>query len=1248
MQHATPNLEFLSKPEFLIQAWKKTSSYIRYHNWYADSLELDLASVDLPNFIMKLSEKVSDWENDPLKIVPAPKSQKWHINKKNMWVPDENISDKLRPLAHVSIKDQVIATAIMLCLADKMEKLQGNPLVSLEKPSERKKTISYGNRLYCSVDNNDELMHHWGSTKLYRSYYQDYNNFIKRSDVVAGEHHGDRRIYIVHSDLSKFYDRVSPDLLQTKISHLLGDGADPQFIALTQKVFNWEWDKRKSNIRCVENYTKYSQLEGFKQIALPQGLVASGFLSNVILKDFDEFLKASFNTAIINNMKVLDICRYVDDLRIVLSVEDNPGLDRIKDDIVFWLEEGLTTYAPGLKVSSNEKTKVIDVFGDERPLVKQSRRMKQIQTGISGGFDSIGGLEILSAIQGLIRSQSRFSKERVCNQSFRFSPLSDVGDNTVARFSAHRYRKTYRSLRLLLFDKVEQCTFCDEKNTAQDDEDCLVNFTRQELDEEARIFAIGLIENWINDPSNVRLLRVGLDIWPDVSILNNVLNLLNPYTLKNGGRKNKRRVAWYCLSEIFWAGATETGFLENQESFPESIDIDKYREALKIEGIRILNLPSQSIPWYLKQQILLFLLAFSPREISIKREGRINETKHYRRMVLLLQGNSVGRSDREFAMYAILARRSHLNEYNARDLITPHLTANRIEHILERDPSFAYELLAQPSLNSILNKRINTLLRNNNADISQGYEYLMDLVFENPKFTNVVNELSILKFSALFLSQYNNFELDKKYTIPPCAINITHNEDSIEYFEAMEIKLNNVHDTNSMYAPPIWCTIEDSWRFNLAYLIRFLLTRQYDYSRSVKRLSWKEDIPIYRVPESHWYQRDHGLYSGYSAFGSDWLPISDWTEKFLFALLQWPGCKESTFDVWIKKGTAEARHQIDLRAKYLKGMYGNHSSVLMVPITAPPFKRQQDGTRPLRACIVQKVIPKDVCFNNSDLTFSDPMVRRCHRNHLVASLAAVRKLLDLRETHRCRNSRLDLLIFPELSIHPQDIYQYLVPFARDRKTVILAGMNYTEIEPNQPLVNSALWIIPTRTPEGGLQTVIRRQGKGNLSPREIANFNSSRTQIIHFRPCQWIINYLWSGEEGPPLKLTSSICYDATDIRLAADLREESDVYIIPAFNRDVKTYDQMALALHYHMYQMVIVANNGTYGGSSAFAPFKKDYKREIFHLHGQPQASVAFLEIDNIGEFLSRWNVQSQEVEVTDQDNLPQRARWKTRPAR
>ena len=41
-----PRLDQLSEEYVLVQAWKKTAAFIRYHNWYSDTLELDRAAVN--------------------------------------------------------------------------------------------------------------------------------------------------------------------------------------------------------------------------------------------------------------------------------------------------------------------------------------------------------------------------------------------------------------------------------------------------------------------------------------------------------------------------------------------------------------------------------------------------------------------------------------------------------------------------------------------------------------------------------------------------------------------------------------------------------------------------------------------------------------------------------------------------------------------------------------------------------------------------------------------------------------------------------------------------------------------------------------------------------------------------------------------------------------------------------------------------------------------------------------------------
>lgn len=134
-EQLVPRLELLGEEYVLVQAWKKTSTYIRSHNWYYDTLALERASVDLPRFIDELRERLQSmdrWENDPVRIVPAPKSQRWEL-RGDTWKPDGGTeSVRLRPLGHVGLADQVVATALMLCLADRIKTRQGDPTLSLD------------------------------------------------------------------------------------------------------------------------------------------------------------------------------------------------------------------------------------------------------------------------------------------------------------------------------------------------------------------------------------------------------------------------------------------------------------------------------------------------------------------------------------------------------------------------------------------------------------------------------------------------------------------------------------------------------------------------------------------------------------------------------------------------------------------------------------------------------------------------------------------------------------------------------------------------------------------------------------------------------------------------------------------------------------------------------------------------------------------------------------------------------------
>ena len=1215
----TPSMENLRKEHVLMQAWKKSTNFIRYHNWYVDTLELDYATANLSSFISDTASSIQSphhWTSDLLRIVPAPKSRPWQVDvDSGRWEPRPDDANEvgLRPLAHVSIRDQVVTTAILMCLADRVETLQGDPCESVRDAAVRKKVTSYGNRLFCDASS-DMLRHRWGSAKLYRMYYQDYESFVARPTVVSEQVNQSRneKIYLIHADLSQFYDRVRPELLVDAIRTVQTAEDDPQFFDFAARVLDWRW--HPADEEEVEEYERASQLEGFGSVALPQGLASAGFFANVVLMAFDEDLRGCVDREILNGVSLEDACRYVDDLRIVVRARSSLDPTDLSLAIEGWLQELLSRSAPGLTIA-RQKTRVSELGSTEVPVVRQSAKMNRIKAAVSGGFDALGGLEILNSIRALMRSQGSFSRDRDA-RVWRLSPVADVQDETVARFSANRYRTTYRSIRPLLESSSLDERSGDRAGGAEDDGPVSWLPSSREVDDDARAFALSLIDQWIEDPSNVRLLRIGLDIWPDRGVLIAILDLLRPYTEYDAKQNESWRVACYCLSEILRAGATETGIVEDEECLPDNIVLQEYRDTLHIEALRLAGASVQSVPWYLRQQALLFLAITGPEEALDSGITADRESLRYLEFIAFLCGESSGLSATVFATYAVLARRSFLNSASSARALLGDLTSAHKAQIAIRDPSFALELTELDStFANGLTTRIREDLCIDRRRTRPGFERLSSLVLPRNGSSPLRNELSILRFASFFLDEIRR--LSEFEVVTPGQVLLKLGVDSsaprdsqIAQIFDMRINRPRAADGRSIYAPPSWCVPNERWRFHLGFLIRFILTGNPDFTANPEGDDWKDRLSVYRQFKGPWYQRIYGLFSAQQAFSEDWLPISDWLEKFLLALLAWPGCKIPSDFVWATGRLSIARRRIAKRIAALEGLQDDGLEALLLQLS---ISRKPPSVKSFRACVVQTIVPTECDFKSSDITLSRRQIRRRHRNHLSAALAAVDRMLNLRKSHSGGDGRLDLLVLPELAVHPRDVQSHLVRFAQTHKCIIVAGSTYQKLVQYQSPVNSALWIIPKWSSQGGWQIVRRRQGKRNLAGPE------KNLSLSGFRPCQWLIGYEWS-KESDPLWLTAAVCYDATDLKLAAALRNQSDVFVIPALNKDVQTFDNMALALHYHMFQVVMVVNNGKYGGSSAYWPRHGEFEKQIFHSHGQPQASIGFMEIDNISDYLAR----------------------------
>lgn len=1256
----TPDLDLLREEYVLIQAWKKTASHIRQRSWTVDTLALDHASMNLQSFIGGIRERLlscDTWQNEPLRMVVAPKSQDWHLPN-GVWEPrvKKEIAKRIRPLAYVKLADQVVATALMLCIADRVETRQGDTRGKIEDAHVRQSVNSYGNRLFCDRENGD-LTHRWGSGKLYRAYYQDYRTFLSRPETVANllSPSKSERV-IVSADLKQFYDRVRPSMMVEALDRIKCCNDDKRFYSMATSVLDWSWDSRDQ--KDVNEYANQSDIADFNRISLPQGLVAAGFFANVLLLTFDEAMRSFFDSDIHQRVRLLDACRYVDDLKILVEIRPKKMFSQIEVEklITHWLEEIIDEQVPNLELSP-DKTEAIFLDREERPLIRQRAAMRRIQKTISEGPDLNDSLESLYGLRGLVNTQeSTYPQD---STTWRFSPIPDVREDTVVRFSAFRHLNLYRSLRPRLKDERPSTRLAQESvETERDDDETEykepedVVPTKRELDESTAVFAYSLIERWLKNPSNVRVLLVGLDLCLDVSVLDDILEKLNYYVVPKNRRPKRalKQVAWYCLAEILRAGATHTGFVADKESLPSNVDLDLYRQRLYAAATNLVELHGSKIPWYLRQQALLYLATYDPKSAKLNRKGLSPEITEYRKLIRFLRGDFNQFSIPDFATLAVLCRRSFLDRKSAAELIAPKLSRSQLVEIAERDPSFCYELIESKG-NTINLRNFPRRLKEDLCFSSHAPKHsLEEYVITNSENENssLRSELSVLQFAKTFLESWRELD-DAPAVITPSQVFFVSNRSSKQSdWNRLEIRESRAKETNSLYSVPYWCDPTEKWRIQLGFLIRFILAANRDFTRPVWKVHWREGRSCYRKAESHWYQRIHGMYSAQAAFGDDWLPISEWLEGLLLGLLRWPGCRVAKEFGWVSHGLEITQEQITHRIKCLTTCRGKSSNLMMLPMKIKRASLKNKNRASLRICVVQTAIPQVSHFCKSDLALSDEKIRRDHRNHLSATLSAVKRMHALRESHKTDQGQIDLLILPELAVHPDDIRTHIIPFAKAHKTIVLTGLTYEEIFPNQPLVNSAMWIVPQRSESDGLQVITRRQGKGILAPEEL-KFNKGGTKRIRgFRPCQWLIGFHWSTDKtAPPLWLTASVCYDATDLALVTDLRDRSDVFIIPALNKDVKTFDQMALALHYHMFQLVVVANNGQYGGSNAYWPTKESRERQIFHVHGQPQATISFFEIDNVAELINRRQIPVARIEKRDKDSSRGEPLWKNPPA-
>ena len=1224
---------FLSDRAVIVQAWKKAHEYIRRHNWYSDNLELDMSCINLEELCSKLENCFengceSNYKPDPMRIVMAPKI----ANADDLWtITDNKVSPPhnfgLRPLAHLSMRDQTVNVMLMMCMANVIERRQKQPRrFNLAERSNI--AVNYGNRLFCSWDLDHEDMTSledcdadekgvflWGNAETYDRYYRDYRYFITRpqdflrqiNDVIRCENP-----YVISLDLSKFYDRIDRrKLFEVIKKELAVANPDEQFYHALKCAMMWRWHKDDAKLAAEYQKEIGEQSNGWADgtCGLPQGLVTSGFLANIYLLAFDDSMRhLCENSEVVSfgerRIKFLDYCRYVDDMRLVVDV-GNVAVENdsnFKNDFWQYFQMRLDVFDLGLRLNK-EKIK-IEKCPIETTYDEIAEEMNEAKMRSSAPLDEINAYELLKLNRDLWIETSQLEPENdPISMLSGIKRIRTVKDDTLERFAANNWRRAYRSLMLLLED-VDNDEGKEGANAVNlFDLPC----SRNKLERLTNSFCDDILRKWLKDPSKVRILRIALDLRPDAIYAEFILEQLVKM-MEMAEPSAVRRCACYIAAELYRAAVVETGFAYADPSSERHEAWLLYRKKMMSFVPRFATLDP---PWFLSNQLVLFSLCMEGKRVP-ERNLLTRCSRIYKECAkVIVEGQARCSVSQIVLAYSMTGDSAVLVKYAAKITKAMHskLNSNRNKLI----GFIGLDKLEQYAVNTVKFAASEPHI----ATLENGKQYcLRDLAVchVNP----FKDEVALLRLGLALVSllTQSSISSERFYTLYGIKV-------KCDDWRALSLPWKPVCLEVTCASPPLaddptqFLFCPEKWEVGglerlgqLGRILRAVFMSSDEFSimkrsrLSVGEQAWKSQTPFFSV-KSSWLKRRYGMFFDRSCMGGIHVAVSPWMADFMSALLQWPGswCSSRFANMDIEG----AKKFMEGRLQELAQCFGRASDTLILPVDvnlSKFMKLEQAELKQINIALVQGLFPNEASLRYRCIRYSKKMMRRA-RAHLSDLLQMLMRVFKTHSRECPDSGSLTLVVFPELAIYERDI-SLLKRFSDIQNCMVFCGLVYCE-HPEDPrkLINAGVWLIPQRKDSKERRSFIELlQGKKYLAQNE-----KRIGGVVSYRPVQWVVRGVVDNK--PLWTLSASICYDSTDIALAADLRDKVDAYIVSAFNKDVGTFDAMAEAMRYHMYGHTVIANCGIYGGSTIQAPYSKPYERIVVHSHGGMQAIVSIASV-------------------------------------
>jgi len=741
---------------------------------------------------------------------------------------------------------------------------------------------------------------------------------------------------------------------------------------------------------------------------------------------------------------------------------------------------------------------------------------------------------------------------------------------------------------------------------------------QQALDHEIETIARKLIACWAKNPALTGVLRCGMDLFPSPDLLIPVLEALEAkiFYKKQDIDEDEKLVAYYILADLLKAGAIETGF-HHEMSYPENSDINGYRNELRRLALDLVG--AENIPWFVYQQASLYLAVMHyPVEKSDD-----SSLKNYDILHKALKYEKPHTKDIDKHLCAglivlqLTGKKSHFDTWLCDWLnrMEPKKAVKLVDRIAIVDPLTLITVCGKwkknPRKSWFKHTKKNYLIGNKTIKKSKplpswgSQSISLAAITKHPQ-NPFVQENALIKLAEALLLEHDKIEFDNFLSLN--SLNIECDDwGSIQNPEkTIAINWEKISQEMPWCETPAWCKSEMEWAYHLGRLLRSAIIGEEDFSSRFYPIREIES-QRFRGLNGGWYKRRMGLMPLGSGLGEEESPISPWMNELIMWLLQWPGLEvggnEST-DFDSVKSKADLLERVKKRKEILAGYFGKLSN-LPVYLLPACDKKNRDLTA-FKVGIVQTIMPLTSDFCSKDPTFWTPEYRARHRAHVASMCRLVVQQLSSKAAASEKNSesqeKLDLIVFPELAIHPDDMW-LLSRLSDQTGATIFAGQTFVNhFYMNKP-INRAVWLLRQES-KSGRRLIRAYQGKQYGTSWEIKN------GIAGHRPFQVVVEF--KGAENKSANLSGVICYDSTDIAIAADLREVTDGLLIAALNPDIHTFDSMVKALQYHMFQHIILANSGEFGGSTVQAPYKKEFQRLISHVHGNNQAVVSLFDVD------------------------------------